>query len=76
LNRFGKGRSPSKFSFTYEDVASAVGCSTAAVRKHAQRGNFDPNDLISVLEFIQVKLQKRTGLAEVVERTRQAASET
>lgn len=54
---FGKGRSPTKFSFTYEDYASLVGCSPEAVRKHAQRGNFDPSDLLSVLEFVRDRLQ-------------------
>jgi hypothetical protein len=72
--RFGQGRSPSRFSYTYEDFASVLGCSTAAIRKHAQRGNFDPNDLVSVLEFIQLRLKGEVSLAEVVKETRRAAS--
>ncbi len=72
--QFGKGRSPSKFSFTYEDFASVLGCSTAAVRKHAQRGNFDPNDLISILEFIQHRLKGAPSLADVIAETRVVAS--
>ena len=55
---FGEGKSPARFSFTYSDLAQALGCSTEAARKHAQRGNFDPHSLLSVLEFIQVKLSK------------------
>ena len=76
---FGKGRSPTKFSFTYEDLADASGCSIAAVRKHAQRGNFDPSDLISVLEFLQQRLRKgetilgeAVGLSSLAKQVRQA----
>lgn len=70
---FGQGRSPTKFSFTYENVAEAAGCSTEAARKHAQRGNYDPNDLLSVLEFIQHRLRKSdTELSELVQKGREA----
>jgi len=73
---FGEGRSPTKFSFTYGDLAEAAGCSIAAARKHAQRGNFDPNDLLSVLEFIQVRLTKNgNGLELLVEEAREVAGE-
>lgn len=50
---FGKGRSPTRFSFTYADLAEVIGCSPAAARKHAQRGNFDPRSLVSILEFVR-----------------------
>jgi hypothetical protein len=72
---FGKGRSPTRFSFTYEDFAQARGCSIEAARKHAQRGNFNPKDLMSVLEFIQTKLTKTNGdsLSALVEQARNAA---
>jgi hypothetical protein len=72
---FGEGRSPTRFSFTYEDLAQAIGCSIEAARKHAQRGNFNPNDLMSVLEFIQVKLSKNNedSLKALVEQARDAA---
>jgi hypothetical protein len=72
---FGEGRSPTRFSFTYEDFAQAMGCSIEAARKHAQRGNFDPKNLMSVLEFIQVKLTKDNGssLQALVEQARVAA---
>lgn len=56
--RFGKGRYPSKFFFTYEDYANVFGLSVEAVRKHAQRGNYDPNDLVSVLEFLNNRLNE------------------
>jgi len=62
---FGKGRSPTKFSFTYEDYADMLGCSVEAVRKHAQRGNFDPGDLVSVMEFVQGRL--KSGQRPLVE---------
>lgn len=72
---FGQGRSPTKFSFTYEDFAQAIGCSIEAARKHAQRGNFNPKDLMSVLEFIQTKLTKTNGdsLSALAEQARTAA---
>lgn len=54
----GKGRAPTRFSFTYEDYAEILGCSIEAARKHAQRGNFDPSDLLSVLEFVRDRLSK------------------
>jgi uncharacterized protein YjcR len=75
--RFGKGRSPTRFSFTYEDIADAYGCSVAAVRKHAQRGKFDPSDLVSVLEFIQHRLRKDslTGLSHQVRAAAKDSSE-
>lgn len=75
--KFGEGRSPTRFSFTYEDFAQAFGCSIEAARKHAQRGNFNPNDLMSVLEFIQIKLSKNTDadLSSLVERARDATKE-
>lgn len=64
---FGAGRSPTKFSFTYEDYAEILGCSVQAARKHAQRGNFDPKDLVSVLEFISRRLKKgELSLGEVM----------
>lgn len=70
---FGQGRSPTRFSFTYEDVADAAGCSTGAARKHAQRGNFNPNDLVSILEFIQERLHKSgDSLSELANEGREA----
>jgi hypothetical protein len=69
---FGKGRSPTRFSFTYEDFAQAIGCSIEAARKHAQRGNYNPKDLMSILEFVQAKLSKDGGdsLQALVEKAR------
>lgn len=69
---FGKGRSPTRFSFTYEDFAQAFGCSIEAARKHAQRGNYNPKDLMSILEFVQAKLSKDNGdsLHDLVEKAR------
>jgi len=74
---FGKGRSPKRFSFTYEDIADAYGCSVAAIRKHAQRGKFDPHDLVSILEFVQQRLagDSLTGLSHQVRQAADEASE-
>lgn len=69
---FGKGRSPKKFSFTYEDYAGLLGLSTEAVRKHAQRGNFDPHDLVSVLEFVHGQLKRRGTSTEIEDLLREA----
>jgi hypothetical protein len=71
---FGQGRSPTRFSFTYEDFAQAMGCSIEAARKHAQRGNYNPKDLMSVLEFIQTKLSKDNteSLSTLAEETKNA----
>jgi hypothetical protein len=66
---YGKGRSPSRFSYSYEDLSKLLGCSIAAVRKHAQRGNFDPNSLPSVLEFVKDRLQ-RTAIVEMADSLR------
>ena len=35
-----------------------MNCSVEAARKHAQRGNFDPTDLLSVLEFVKHRLDR------------------
>ena len=69
---FGKGRSPKKFSFTFEDYARLSGLSSAAVRKHAQRGRFDPSDLVSVLEFVRDRLAPVDVIEEQTESTAQA----
>lgn len=61
---FGKGRSPTKFYYRYEDIAALAGTSVAAARKHAQRGNFDPNSLPSILEFVKDRLAKDRRLED------------
>lgn len=71
---FGKGRSPSRFSFSYEDYASLLGCSTESIRKHAQRGNFDPRDLISVLEFIHIRLARQKDAQIMTEQAKRLRS--
>jgi hypothetical protein len=55
---FGKGKSAKKFSFTYEDLARVMGCSVQAVRKRVQREDFDPYDLVSVLEYVRDGLKR------------------
>lgn len=67
---YGRGRSPTKFSYTFEDVARLTGLSIAAARKHAQRGNFDPNSLSSVLEFVRDRLQVKPVLNETTDAMR------
>jgi hypothetical protein len=66
---YGKGKSAKRFSYSYEDLSKLLGCSVAAVRKHAQRGNFDPNSLPSVLEFVRDRLQ-RPALLEMADSLR------
>jgi hypothetical protein len=72
--KFGGGRYPAKFTYGYGDVAEAIGCSIQAARKHAQRGSFDPRNLISVLEFIQNRLDKNKDLHEIIKQARAIAS--
>ena len=55
--RFGQGRSATKFSYTYEDISKLANMTPGAVQKHVQRGNLDPKNLVSVLEFIKSRLQ-------------------
>lgn len=67
VKKFGKGRYPSKFSFTYQDFSEATGLTLGAIKKHAQRGNFDPKDLISILEFISKQIEKKKVLEEATQ---------
>jgi hypothetical protein len=60
---FGRGRSLTRFSFTYEDLSQITNLSLESLRKRAQRGTFNPRNLISVLEFIN-KRQKKLGKLE------------
>ena len=61
---FGKGRSATKFHYGYEQIAELANCSKGSVQKHAQRGHFDPADLLSVLRFIGERLQPTKGQDE------------
>lgn len=73
---FGKGRSPRKFSYTYEDLASVFGLTVEAARKHAQRGNYDPEDLISILEFLNRRLQQPSdSLAALIGEVRRSVGD-
>ncbi len=63
---FGKGRSSTRFSYTYNDLSKILNCSVGAARKHAQRGNFDPNNLLSILEFVRDRLHE-TDAGSLVE---------
>jgi len=58
VGQYGKGRSPTKFSYGYKDLAKLINCSVGAAKKHAQRGSFNPHYLMSVLAFIQTKLEQ------------------
>lgn len=51
--RWNKGRQPTKFYFTYQDIADIVGLDVETVRKYSRDGAFDPNDLKSVVKFIE-----------------------
>lgn len=65
--KFGAGKYPKKFSYTYGDLSQILGCSIEATKKHAQRGHFDPKDLISVLEFIHERLSSKENKAKLEE---------
>jgi hypothetical protein len=51
-----QGKKPKKFHYTYQDIADEVGLAQRTIRKYAQQGLFNPNDLLSVVEFISVRL--------------------
>ena len=55
--KFGQGRSSRKFSYTYEDISKLTNMTPGAVQKHVQRGNLNPQSLVSVLEFVKNRLQ-------------------
>lgn len=62
--RLASGSRPGRrkrFSFTYADLARATGRSETAVRILASRGAFDPEDLVSVVEFVEKMRRKRKG---------------
>jgi hypothetical protein len=47
-----RGRSPHKFTYTYQDIASTAGLSLQTVWKYARTKKFDPKSLESVVSFI------------------------
>jgi hypothetical protein len=47
-----KERGPARYSFTYQDLAEAVGLKARSVRNAKVRGEFDWTDLVSVARYI------------------------
>ena len=54
-------RGPKRFIFTYADFASFFGMTEGAVSKAVSRGDFDPSDLGSIVDFYQ-RRGRRHGL--------------
>ena len=48
----GDGRHPTKFTYTYNDIAELTGLSLQTVRIYASRRKLDPYDLRSVITFV------------------------
>jgi hypothetical protein len=59
-------RGRAKYTFTYEDIATAAGVSLKTVRnaaaKHEGHAELDPRDLESVIRFV---LRRRSDLLEM-----------
>ena len=47
-----KGKKPTKFKYTYQDIADLKGLTYKTVRKYAQRGIYNPHSLKSVIGFL------------------------
>lgn len=50
--RRGGSTTKKPYRFSIHDIAAAKDKSVSAVRKDRQRGKFDPNDLLSLSEYI------------------------
>lgn len=51
-NHYEAGRVPTKFYYTYQDIAVAKGCPVKTVRRHVREGTIDPNNLASLLNYL------------------------
>ena len=61
LTQFKGRRGPrgmKKFAFTYQDISDLTGISLGNLRIMAHRGQFDPSNLQSLVDFV-VKRQKK-----------------
>ena len=62
-----RGSGPLSWTFTFDDIAEAVGMSGVAVRKHYDRDAYDPHDLASLAIWIArhapVDLKQKINLA-------------
>ena len=54
--RWDKGKSFTKFTFTYLDIANATNLTVTTVREYARRKVFNPHDLTSLVLFIKNRL--------------------
>ena len=46
------GKKHYKFKYTHEDIASLTGLKMETVRRYAWLGKFNPDDLESVVDFV------------------------
>lgn len=46
------GKKPTKFKFTYQDLADITRLTVPTLRRYAHLGKFDPRDLVSVVKFV------------------------
>ena len=46
-------RGMARYSYTYQDLADACGCSVNAVSVAKSRGKFDPHDIVSVARWLR-----------------------
>jgi hypothetical protein len=58
----GTGRKPTKFKYTYEDIARLCGISLKTARLYACKKKFNPSSLASVIEFVLSRRQSSRRL--------------
>jgi hypothetical protein len=51
MERWDKGKSSHKYSFTLQDIAHIRGVTIHAVRQAIKRGTLNPEDLVSVAKY-------------------------
>lgn len=50
------GKKPKKFQYTYQIIADIVGLHIETIRKFSREGVFNPEDLKSVIKFINERV--------------------
>ena len=51
-NRWNRGKSPHKYSYTVRDIAKATGKVEGTIRNDICKGRLNPHDLMSVAKYI------------------------
>lgn len=46
------GKSPHKFTYTYQDISNLTKLAITTLRIYASKGKFNPDNLNSVIEFV------------------------